>query len=73
MNGHYYFNRMPFGLENAPATFQRLMDQVLQELSELQGNDMFVYLDDIVIYASSLAAHQTKFNKFAERLRHTKL
>jgi len=49
-HGHYQFNRMPFGLKNAPATFQRLMDQIL---SGLQGNDMFVYLDDIVIYATS--------------------
>jgi len=56
---------MPFGLKNALAMFQRLMDQVL---SELQENDMFVYLDDIVIYASSLVKYQTKLNKFVERL-----
>jgi len=63
-HGYYQFNRMPFGLKNASATFQRLMDQVL---SELQRNNMFIYLDDIVIYAASLAEHQTKFYKFAER------
>jgi len=39
----------------------------------LQKNDMFVYLDDIVIYASSLAKNQTKFNKFSERLRQANL
>jgi len=38
--------------------------------SGLQRNDMFVYLDDIVIYA---AEHQTKFHKFAERLRQANL
>lgn len=63
--GHYQFSRMPFGLKNGPATFQRLMDNVL---SGLQGNELFVYLDDIVIYASSLEDHERKFNKLAERL-----
>ncbi|KAL6417716.1 hypothetical protein ACFW04_012553 [Cataglyphis niger] len=61
---------MPFGLKNAPATFQRLMDQVL---SGLQGNELFVYLDDIVLYASSLKEHEVKFNKLAERLKKANL
>lgn len=68
--GHYEFERMPFGLKNAPATFQRLMDRVL---SGLQGIELFVYLDDIVIYASSLTEHNRKFNKLAERLRNANL
>jgi len=68
--GHYHFKRMPFGLKNAPATFQRLMDQVL---SGLQGTELFVYLDDIVLYASSLREHEIKFNKLAERLRKANL
>jgi len=46
------------------------MDQVL---SGLQGTDMFVYLDDIVQYASSMTEHQLKFNKLAERLRKANL
>ena len=49
--GHYEFDRMPFGLKNAPATFLRLMDLVL---TGLQATKLFVYLDDIVLYANSL-------------------
>jgi len=64
-HGYYEFNRMPFELKNACITFQGLIDQVL---SGLQRNDMFVYLDDIVIYESFLVEHRTKFNKFAEQL-----
>ncbi|CAK9801707.1 Retrovirus-related Pol polyprotein from transposon 297 [Anthophora quadrimaculata] len=50
--GHYEFSRMPFGLQNAPATFQRLMDSIL---SGLQGTELFVYLDSsfiLVLYPS---------------------
>lgn len=43
--GHYQYNKMPFGLKNAPATCQRLMNSVLAGL---------VGLHDTVIYASSL-------------------
>lgn len=68
--GHYEFNRMPFGLKNAPATFQRLMDQTL---SGLQGQELFVYLDDVVIYAKSLEDHRNKYNKLIERLRNANL
>lgn len=69
-HGHYQFERMPFGLKNAPATFQRLMDNVL---TGLQGQELFVYLDDIVIYAKSLHEHEVKFRRLIERLRHANL
>lgn len=68
--GHYQFKRMPFGLKNAPATFQRLMDNVL---SGLQGNELFVYMDDIVIYATSLKEHSVKFNRLMKRLKEANL
>jgi len=68
--GHYEFNRMPFGLKNAPATFQRLIDHVL---AGLQGAELFVYLDDIVLYASSLHEHEIKFERLAARLRNANL
>lgn len=60
----YEFNRMLFDLRNAPATFQRLMNIVL---SGLLGFRCFVYLDDIVIYGSSLAQHNKKLIEVLER------
>ncbi|OWY90511.1 Gag-pol fusion protein [Phytophthora megakarya] len=46
--GHYRFKRMLFGLTNAPATFQRLMNGVLYGLT---WSTCLVYLDDIVVFA----------------------
>jgi len=62
--GHYEFDGMPFGLKNAPVTFQRLIDLVL---SGLQGEELFVYMDDIVIYATLLEEHERKYNLLIER------
>ena len=45
--GLYEFNVMPFGLCNAPATFERLMETVL---SGLQWQICLIYLDDIIVY-----------------------
>ncbi|XP_046141954.1 uncharacterized protein LOC123987841 [Osmia bicornis bicornis] len=68
--GHFQFKRMPFGLKNAAGSFQRLMNNVLDGL---QGVEAFVYIDDIVIYASSIEEHETKFNRLMARLREANL
>lgn len=48
--GLYQFTTMPFGLSGAPATFQRMMDNVLRGTEQFAG----VYLDDIVIYSRDM-------------------
>ena len=67
---HYEFKRMPFGLTGAPATFQRIMNNVL---AGLQGFKCFVYLDDVVIYGRNLEDHNSKLLQVFERLRENNL
>lgn len=69
-NGHFEFLRMPFGLKTAPATFQRTMDNVLRGL---QGLHCMVYLDDVIIFSSSLDEHIQKLRLVFDRLRQTNL
>ena len=59
--GLYEFKVMPFGLCNAPATFQRLMDLVL---SGLQWSNCLVYIDDIMIMGKTFQEHLKTWNRF---------
>jgi hypothetical protein len=68
--GLYEFNRMPFGLKTAPATFQRAMDNVLRGL---QGIHCLVYLDDVIIFSKSLTEHVQKLKAIFDRFRETNL
>ncbi|KAE8269828.1 hypothetical protein A4X09_0g2516 [Tilletia walkeri] len=52
--GLYQYNTVPFGLRNAPAIFQRLMDKVL---GGLRWKDAVVYIDDIVVATMTLEEH----------------
>ena len=52
--GFWEFNRMPFGLCNAPSTFQRVM---LSALGELHMQCCLVYLDDVIVYSKSARGH----------------
>ncbi|MBW0492302.1 hypothetical protein O181_032017 [Austropuccinia psidii MF-1] len=49
--GIYQYTRMPFGINDAPAHLQRLMDTIFQE--EILEGWMVVYIDDIIIYSDA--------------------
>lgn len=61
---------MPFGLCNAPQTFQRLMQGVL---AGLQWEEYLVYLDDIIIFARTFEEHLSRLEHVLARLRQNKL
>jgi len=65
-DGLFEFKYMPFGLCNAPATFQRLMDVVL---GRLKWTIALVYLDDIVVYAKSFEEHLSNLAQVFDALR----
>lgn len=69
-HGKYEFVRMPFGLKNAPATFQRLMDSVLRKHL---GIRCFVYMDDIIIFSTSLQSHLQDIAKVLQTLQEANL
>ena len=64
--GLFEFKVMPFGLCNAPATFQRLMNSVL---SGLPWNSCLVYLDDIIVTGSTFSAHLDNLSQVFHRIR----
>ena len=68
--GLYQFKVMPFGLCNAPATFQRLMDLVL---AGLQWSDCLVYLDDVIVLGRTYEEHVRNLRSVLERLRESGL
>ena len=53
-DGLYEFNVMPFGLSNAPSTFERLMDNVLRGL---KWKICLCYIDDVVVFSPDIETH----------------
>jgi len=57
---------LPFGLTSAPATFQRLMEQVL---SGLHWKTLLIYLDDVIVISPDFQTHVSRLREVFERLR----
>lgn len=69
-DGHFEYNRMPFGLCNAPAVFQRLIHKVLRSK---QVSGVLAYMDDIIVASESIAEGMTKLRNVLEVLKEANL
>lgn len=63
--GLFEWNRMPFGLCNAPSTFQRLMQRIF---GDQQCQSLLLYLDDIVVFSSTIEEHLDRLKAVLGRL-----
>ena len=68
--GQFEFLVMPFGLCNAPASFQRLMNKVF---ADNIGTFIAVYLDDILVFSRNIEEHWQHLRWALEKLREAKL
>src|SRR6266498_2942761 len=69
-SGQYQFKVMPFRLNNAPATFQRLINKVLRQYIR---KFVQVYLDDVIIYSNNLDEHKRHIKAVLEKIREANL
>lgn len=68
--GLFEWNRMPFGLCNAPSTFQRLMQRLF---GDQQCQSLLLYLDDIIVFSSTVDQHLERLEMVLGRLKQENL
>ena len=64
--GQFEYTVMPFGLCNAPGTFQHYMNDTFHDFLD---EFLVVYLDDLLIYSKTLKEHKQHVRRVLERLR----
>ena len=64
--GSFEWQVIPFGLTNAPAVFQRFMNDIFHDLLDV---NVVVYLDDILIYSDDMDQHKAHVREVLKRLR----
>lgn len=69
-NAVYEWARMPMGFKNAPSIFQKMMDNILGDLT---GKGVEAYLDDIVVHAKTKEEHETLLFEVFKRLEENNL
>ena len=61
-HGLYQYRVMPFGMKNAPSTFQRMINRVVDGLKCCEA-----YIDDVIIYSDSWQGHLSQLRAIFDR------
>ena len=67
-SGLYQYKVMPFGMKNAPATFQRMVNKLVRDIDGCEG-----YIDDVVIFSDNWSDHIRQIKRFFQIMRKAKL
>ena len=67
-SGLYQYKIMPFGMKNAPATFQRMVNKLVRDIDGCEG-----YIDDVVIFSDNWSDHIRQIERFFQIMREAKL
>lgn len=65
--GLFEYNCLPYGLSNGPSTFQCLMERIFSDES---FQSVLLYLDDVIVFSSTVEQHLERLEKFLQQFQH---